>query len=116
MEQARQIREAAKTEASRKQVAMEAYADALEIVPRVLAENAGHDPLKTLVDLRSAHANGDAAAGVDVTKGGILDAFEHGVVDLPSVKINAITNATEATNIVTHIDDVVTAKSLSNGQ
>lgn len=116
MEQARQIREAAKTEPSRKQVAMEAYADALEVVPRVLAENAGHDPLTTLVDLRSAHADGDAAAGVDVAQGGVLDAFEGGVVDIPSTKANAIINATEAANIVTHIDDVVPAKSLSNGQ
>ncbi|WP_254274503.1 TCP-1/cpn60 chaperonin family protein [Haloarcula marina] len=110
----RRVREAATRKANRQQIVMEAYADALEVVPRVLAENAGLDPLDTLTELRAAHANGDSTAGVDIVQGGTTDVYERGIVDFPGTKVAAITNGTEAANIVVHVDDIVPATDLPN--
>lgn len=112
MELARRIRDEAPTNDSREQLAMEAFADALEEVPRILATNAGHDPVVTIASLRAAHADGNTSAGVDVLQGETVDALDAGIVDIPGTKSEAITSATEAANIVANVDDVVPAKDL----
>ncbi|MDY6780235.1 MAG: TCP-1/cpn60 chaperonin family protein, partial [Halobacteria archaeon] len=65
----------------RKQLAVEAFADAVEIIPRTLAENAGHDSIDSLVDLRSKHDGGDTKAGLDAYTGEIEDMEDSGVVE-----------------------------------
>jgi thermosome len=97
----------------REQLAVEAFADSLELVPRVLAENAGLDSIDTLVDLRSAHESSDIRAGLNVFDGSIGDTFEAGVVEPAHVKEQALSSATEAANLVLKIDDIISAGELS---
>ena len=109
IEVASRLREYADGVSGREQLAIEAFADALETVPRALAENAGLDPIDTLVDLRAAHSEGDERAGLNVFTGDIEDTFETGVVETPHAKQQALVSAGEAANLVLKIDDVITA-------
>jgi len=96
VEVARRVREYADSVSGREQLAVEAFADALELVPRVLAENGGLDSIDTLVDLRAAHDDGDEAAGLDVFTGDVVDTFEAGVVESAHAKQQGISSAAEA--------------------
>ncbi|CCQ35507.1 thermosome subunit 2 [Natronomonas moolapensis 8.8.11] len=113
VEVARRVREYADSVSGREQLAVEAFADALELVPRVLAENAGLDSIDTLVDLRAAHDDGDETAGLDVFTGDVVDTFEAGVVESAHAKQQGISSAAEAANLVLKIDDIIAAGDLS---
>jgi chaperonin GroEL (HSP60 family) len=113
VEVASRVRDYADSVEGREQLAVEAYADALELVPRVLAENAGLDSIDTLVDLRAAHEDGDEHAGLDVESGDIVDTFEAGVVEPAHAKRQAVSSASEAANLVLKIDDIIAAGDLS---
>ncbi len=95
----------------RKQLAVEAFADAVEALPRTLAENVGMDPIDALVDLRSAYES-EGRAGVIATGrfGEIGDPVEHGVLDPAAVKREAVESATEAATMILRIDDVIAAE------
>jgi thermosome len=94
----------------RKQLAVEAFADAVDIVPRTLAENAGEDPIDTLVDLRARHeSEGRAGLVVDDGTTVIDDPVDYGVVDPAAVKHEAVESATEAATMIARIDDVIAA-------
>ncbi len=96
----------------REQLAAEAFAQALEIIPRTLAENAGLDPIDILVELRKAHEEGKVTYGVDVFEGKVTDMKEKGVLEPIRVKKQAITSATEVAIMILRIDDVIAAKGL----
>jgi thermosome len=113
VELARRVRDYADSVSGREQMAVEAFADALELVPRVLAENSGLDAIDTLVDLRAAHADGQVRAGLDVFTGDVVDTFEAGVVEPAHAKEQALSSATEAANLVLKIDDIIAAGDLS---
>ncbi|MCL7416470.1 MAG: TCP-1/cpn60 chaperonin family protein [Halalkalicoccus sp.] len=113
VEVASRLRDYADSVSGREQLAVEAFADALELVPRVLAENAGLDSIDTLVDLRSAHESGDEHAGLNVFSGDVEDTFEAGIVEPAHAKEQALTSATEAANLVLKIDDIISAGDLS---
>ncbi len=113
VELASRLREFADSVTGREQLAVEAFADSLELVPRVLAENAGLDSIDTLVDLRAAHEGGDQTAGLNVFSGDIEDTYEGGVVEPAHSKEQALTSATEAANLVLKIDDIIAAGDLS---
>ncbi|PSP26793.1 thermosome subunit [Halobacteriales archaeon QH_2_65_14] len=113
VEVAQRLREYADSVSGREQLAVEAFADALDVVPRVLAENAGIDSIDTLVDLRAAHSEGEKRAGLNVFTGDIEDTFEAGVIDTPGAKSQALTSASEAANLVLKIDDIISAGDLS---
>jgi len=113
VELAGQLRDYADSVSGREQLAVEAFADSLELVPRVLAENAGLDSIDTLVDLRAAHESGDGRAGLDVETGEVSDTFGAGVVEPAHAKEQAISSATEAANLVLKIDDIIAAGDLS---
>lgn len=115
VELAQRIREAAPQTDGRQQLAMGPFADALESIPRVLAENAGLDPVTSVTQLRTAHHEGDAAAGLDVFEAGVVDAFDRGIVDGADSKGEALTSALEVANIVVHVDGIIEASDLSNG-
>ncbi len=103
-------REAAGIE-GRQQLAVEAFADAVDIVPRTLAENAGEDPIDALVDLRAAHEETGRAGLVTVDgETSIGDPVEDGVVDPAEVKHEAVESATEAATMIARIDDVIAAE------
>ncbi|MFC6730370.1 TCP-1/cpn60 chaperonin family protein, partial [Natronoarchaeum mannanilyticum] len=97
----------------REQLAVEAYADSLELVPRVLAGNAGLDSIDTLVDLRAAHEDGQQRAGLNVFSSEVEDTLDAGVVEPAHAKEQALSSATEAANLVLKIDDIISAGELS---
>ena len=110
VEIARKLREYADTISGREQLAVSAFADALEIVPKTLAENAGLDSIDVLVDLRAAHEE-SPYMGIDVFDGNIVDMKEAGVIEPHRVKKQAIQSAAEAAEMILRIDDVIAASS-----
>jgi thermosome len=113
VELADRLRSYADSVEGREQLAVEKFADALELVPRVLAENAGLDPIDTLVDLRAAHEDGDKNAGLNVFSGEVEDTYEAGVVEPAHAKEQAASSTAEAANLVLKIDDIISAGDLS---
>jgi thermosome len=100
----------------REQLAIEAFADSLEIVPKTLAENAGLESIDILVGLRAAHEkkNGNLM-GVDVFKGKIVNSYENGVVEPLKVKEQAMKSATEVASMILRIDDVIASTKPKEG-
>ncbi len=113
VELASRLRDYADSVSGREQLAVEAFADSLELIPRVLAENAGLDSIDLLVDLRAAHDAGDENAGLNVFSGEVENTFEAGVVETAHAKEQAIASAAEAANLVLKIDDIISAGDLS---
>ncbi|NCG00414.1 MAG: thermosome subunit [Euryarchaeota archaeon] len=109
----RDLRTFAETVGGREQMAIEAFASALEIIPRTLAENAGLDPVTTLIELRKAHADGQSHAGINVYDGGVVDMKEANVVEPMRVVEQAIQSATETAIMILRIDDVISSKGVS---
>jgi len=110
MELARRLREYAPTVGGKEQLAIEAFANALEIIPKTLAENAGLDPLDIIMDLRALHEKpGNESMGVDVFAGKPADMWGLGVIEPLNVKAMAIKSATEAASMILRIDDVIAA-------
>ena len=101
------LREYAATQGGRIQLAIEAFASALEVIPRTLAENAGLDPIDKLVELRAAHEKGEKTYGLDVFEGKPVDMLAAGVVEPLRVKTQAIASAAEAAVMILRIDDVI---------
>ena len=92
----------------REQLAVEAFADSLEIVPKTLAENAGLESIDILVGLRAAHEKKDGhLMGVDVFNGKIVNSYEDGVVEPLKVKEQAMKSAAEVAAMILRIDDVI---------
>jgi thermosome len=104
------LREYASTIGGREQLAIEKFADAMEIVPRTLAENAGLDPIDILIDLRKSHKEGNVNSGVNVFTGKIDDMKALGVIEPIRVGKQAINSATDAAIMILRIDDVVASK------
>ena len=102
-----QLRRYASQEGGRVQLAIEAFALALEVIPRTLAENAGLDAIDILVALRAAHENGKKTFGLDVEAGKPADMLKAGVVEPLRVKTQAISSAAEAAVMILRIDDII---------
>jgi len=112
-ELAKRLREYAREIGGREQLAIEAFADALEVVPKTLAENAGLDSLDIMVSLRAEHEKeGGKYVGVNVFTGKTIDTYEAGVVEPIRVKEHAIKSAEEAASMILRIDDVIAASKL----
>ncbi len=109
-ELALRLKNYANTVKGKEQLAMEAYAEALESIPRILAENSGMDPVDALVEIRNAHANGQMYVGVDAINGKVADMSKLDVVDTYRGVKNAITAATETAILIIKTDDIIAAK------
>lgn len=109
------IRERAKSVDDRLQLAITAFADALEVVPRTLSENAGRSSIDGVVDLRHAYDVGQEAAAINAVTGNIVNARKYGIMDALQVKTQAIEIATQAATMLLRIDDVVAANQLVGG-
>ncbi|MDA0524086.1 thermosome subunit alpha [Methanococcoides alaskense] len=107
VEVALRLNEYASTLSGREQLAVKAFAEALEVVPRTLAENAGLDPIDMLVELRAHHERGIKTAGLNVYSGTVIDMWEEGVVEPLRVKTQAINSGTEAAVMILRIDDII---------
>ncbi|MDY6773720.1 MAG: TCP-1/cpn60 chaperonin family protein, partial [Candidatus Nanohaloarchaea archaeon] len=115
VELARQLKDHAESVGGREQLAINAFAEALETVPRTLAENAGLDPIDVLVDLRSKHESGEKWAGIDVSSGESEDLFQKDVMEPLQIKTQAIQSASEAAELILRIDDVISASGEGGG-
>jgi thermosome len=113
VEVAKELREYADSVGGREALAINAFADAVETIPRTLAENAGLDPIDILVQLRSAHEkSGGENTGLDVTSGKVLNTLKQGIVEPLRVKVQAIKSASEVSEMILRIDDVIAATKL----
>ena len=107
IELALRLREYAATLKGREQLAVSKFAEAFEIIPQTLAENAGLDAIDMLIELRSQHEQGNKNAGLDVYTGQVVNMFDKDVLEPLRIKTQAINAATEATVMILRIDDVV---------
>ncbi len=107
VELARELRDYSDTLSGREQLAVRAFAESMEIIPRTLAENAGLDPIDVLTELKSAHEKGKKWAGIDVFTGEVMDAWEFGVIEPLKIKTQAVSSATEVATMILRIDDVI---------
>jgi thermosome len=104
------LREYADSLSGREQLAVSAFANSLEIIPRTLAENAGLDPIDKLVEMTSRHKEGNIHMGLDVYTGDVVDMWEAGIVEPLRVKTQAISSAAEAAVMILRIDDVIASR------
>ncbi len=100
----------------REQLAIQKFADAIEVIPRTLAESAGMDAIDALVQLRSKHKTKDGSVyGVDIFKQSIGDMNRLGVYEPLKVKQQIILSASEASEIILRIDDIISSKGKGGG-
>jgi thermosome len=114
IELALRLREYSSTLPGREQLAVSKFAQALEIIPKTLAENAGLDSIDMLVELRSQHEQGNKTVGLDVYEGKPVDMLSIGVIEPLRVKTQAISSATEAASMILRIDDVIASAKDAN--
>ncbi len=115
IELSQKLREYAVTVGGREQLAIEAYATAIEIIPRTLAENAGLDPINILIDLRTAHKKGQKDSGINVWNGLITDMKKMRIIEPMRITKQALQGATEVSNMILRIDDVIASKKGGGG-
>jgi len=106
------LRDYAKTLPGKEQLAVEKFAEAVEIVPAQLAENAGLDPIEAIVNLRAKHKEGQRWAGINVFEGKIDDMYKLNVLEPVLVKKQTIKSAVEAAAMILRIDDIIAASRL----
>ena len=109
-ELSRKLREFANSLSGREQLAALSFADSIEIIPKTLAENAGLDPIDVLTELKSKHDSEGADFGIDVFSGKVTNSWEEGVIEPLKVKTQAIKSASEVTDLILRIDDVIASK------
>ncbi|MDE1850326.1 MAG: TCP-1/cpn60 chaperonin family protein [Candidatus Micrarchaeota archaeon] len=110
------LREYSGTVGGKEQLAIIAFADAIEVVPKTLAESAGMDSIDTLVQLRSKHkAKSGRIFGVDIYHDQVSDMEKLGVIEPMKVKLQAISSASEAAEIILRIDDMISSKGKGGG-
>ncbi|MBW3003465.1 TCP-1/cpn60 chaperonin family protein, partial [Candidatus Woesearchaeota archaeon] len=107
IELARNLRKFAETLSGREQLAVQAFASAMEIIPRTLAENAGLDPIDVLTELKSEHEKGLKWSGINVYTGKVMDAWAEGVIEPLKIKTQAVQSASEVAIMILRIDDVI---------
>ena len=106
----RDLADYALTIGGRERMAMEAFSQALEVIPRTLAENGGLDPVDEMMALRKAHSEGKSHYGVNVYAGGVMDMGEAGVYEPKRVVAQALKSAVETATMILRIDDVISSK------
>ena len=116
VEVAKELRKYATNVGGREQLAVEAFADAVEIIPKTLAENAGLDAIDIIVAMRSAHEKAKGKyTGVNVFNGKVQDSLKNGVIEPAVVKEQAIKSAAESAAMILRIDDVIASTKPKEG-
>jgi len=116
VEIAMRLREYAASIGGREQIAIDAYASALEVIPTALSENAGLDPIDILINMRKAHKDGKVNAGLNVYTGKVVDMKDLKVIEPIRVGRQAINSATDAAVLILRIDDVIAARAYKTGE
>ena len=118
IELAQELRKYARSLSGREQLAVQAFAEAMETIPRTLAENAGLDPIDVLTKLRAGHDRQDSPEneskkwlGINVFTGDIMDAWRVGVIEPLKIKTQALSSAVEVAEMILRIDDVILGSS-----
>ena len=109
IELAKELRKFSESLRGREQLAVLAFAEAMEVIPRTLAENAGLDPIDVIAELKAEHDKGSKWAGIDVFSGKVMNALEANVIEPLQVKTQAISSAAEVAIMILRIDDVIAA-------
>lgn len=109
IELAKNLRGFANTLSGREQLAVQAFAEAMEVIPRTLAENAGLDPIDILTNLKASHDGDEKFAGVDVFTGNIINAWKEGIIEPLKIKTQAVKSASEVAELILRIDDVISS-------
>jgi thermosome len=115
IELARELKRFAEGFKGREQLAINAFAEAIEIIPRSLAENAGLDPIDNLAALRAAHDRKEVTAGLEVFSGKVVDMVKEGVIEPLKIKLQAIKSAAEAAEMILRIDDMISSAAKEKG-
>jgi thermosome len=115
IELAQKLRDYAASVGGREQIAIDAFASALEVVPTALSENAGLDPIDVLIELRQAHKQGKKYAGINVFTGKVVDMRREKVLEPIRVGRQAISSATDAAVMILRIDDVIASRGGDKG-
>jgi thermosome len=114
-ELALKLRDYAASVGGREQIAIDAFASAMEVVPTALSENAGLDPIDVLIEMRQAHKSGKKYAGINVFTGKVVDMRKERVLEPIRVGKQAISSATDAAVMILRIDDVIASKGGDKG-
>ncbi|MHA2426802.1 MAG: thermosome subunit alpha [Candidatus Hermodarchaeia archaeon] len=112
---AKELQEYAESLPGREQLAVIAFAEAMEIIPKTLAENAGLDTIDIIADLKTRHEKGEVSAGVDGIKGKVGDLAKANVWEPLVVKRQAVKSASEVSQMLLRIDDVIASKGMAGG-
>ena len=115
MELSKELKKFANTLSGKEQLAVQKFAESMEIIPVTLAENAGIDPIDILTELKSAHDKKQKWAGVNVFTGKVVDAWRMGVIEPLKIKTQAVKSASEVANMILRIDDVIAGGSKGGG-
>jgi len=115
VELAMQLRKYAESLSGREQLAVQSFADSMEVIPRTLIENAGLDPIDIMTELKSAHSKKQKWAGVDVFTGKITDSWKKGVLEPLKIKTQAVSSASEVATMILRIDDVIASSGKGKG-
>jgi len=104
------LRDYAPSVGGREQMAIEAFANAIEVIPKTLSENAGLDPIDMMLEIRNSHKKGKKYAGINVFNGKVEDMFKNNVIEPLRVSKQEIEASSEAANMILRIDDVIASK------
>ncbi len=107
IELAKELRKFANSLSGREQLAVNGFADTMEVIPKILAENAGLDPIDIIANLRAEHNKGSKWAGINVFNGKIIDSWNEGIIEPLKIKTQAIKSASEVAGLILRIDDVI---------
>jgi len=107
VELSRNLRHFANSLSGREQLAVQAFADSVEVIPKTLAENAGLDSINILTELKAMHDKGNKWAGIDVFSGKVVDSWKANVIEPLKIKTQAVKSASESAIMILRIDDVI---------
>ncbi len=115
IELARGLKKFAESLSGREQLAVNAFAEAVEIIPRTLAENSGLDPIDIMTELKAAHDTGRKWTGINVFTGKVIDAWKEGIIEPLKIKTQAVSSASEVAVMILRIDDVIASSGKGKG-
>ena len=109
------LRDYAPSVGGRQQMAIEAFADAVEIIPKTLAENAGLYPIDMILEIRNAHSKGKGNSGINVLEGKVDDMLNLKVVEPLRLSLQELSVSSEAATMILRIDDVIASRGGGGG-